>query len=266
MRNSTMLAGLVSALAFSPAFSGTQDDYRALRAWCVQRDLHRSDAAWQAQNNPQKYFHYQHYCSAMVAMRRAYGAKTKTDRRYRLQQVGNELQYVIDHASADHFLMPEVYALKGKAEVMLGRGVQAQASLGRALQLDPDHAGAYASIAEFHANNGDLAQALATVREGLSHAPESRALRVWEAELTAKLGARAQAVPAVRPKQAAPRTNDANAPVGQNGAAPTAPPEHSFPVPAAAAPQPVVPAGLPAATVESAPADSGAQAGSIRGN
>ncbi len=178
-----IVSGLAAASLALPAHAGTQAEYQALQNWCVERDRHKDDSAWQANNNPQKYFHFQHYCSAMRAMDRINRARNRQDVQYAVGLVKGELQYVIARYPAEYFLMPEVYALRGKAEFLGGSIADAEVSLLHALQLDPTHAGAYVTLIDLYKGTNRKARAVDTVRAALAAAPGHKGLRRKAQEL-----------------------------------------------------------------------------------
>ena len=78
LRSVILLAGSFGMVAGAAA--GTEADYQALRSWCVQRTANHDNAAWQAANNPQRYFHFHHYCFAMQWENKLISAANQKDR------------------------------------------------------------------------------------------------------------------------------------------------------------------------------------------
>lgn len=105
LRSVILLAGSFGMVAGAAA--GTEGDYQALRSWCVQRTANHDNAAWQAANNPQRYFHFHHYCFAMQWENKLISAANQKDRVAAANTIINETSYVIRHVPRTHFLIPE---------------------------------------------------------------------------------------------------------------------------------------------------------------
>jgi hypothetical protein len=178
-----MLVGCFAIVTTPGAQAGTQADYVELQAWCVGRDKWDKDKRQYAYPNPEKYFHFHHYCGAMRAMKQFYRAPNKRESTYAISQAKGELSYIISHAAADHILMPEVYALRGKAEYLGNFNYDAELSLVRALQLDPNHVGAHITLVDLYVKMNRKADTIKAVRAALAIAPEHKGVRRIAKEL-----------------------------------------------------------------------------------
>ena len=191
------MVGAKLALAFAvaaawgskPVFAGTQAEYRDLQQWCVGRDKWMAEGSKTDYPNPPEYFHFQHYCSALRAMKSLYSATSQEKMRYASGLVINESDYVISHVPESHTMMPEVYALRGKAMAIVKQNASAETNLAKALQLDPKHVGAYATLANHYLDTKRRAKAEETVKMGLSVDPQHKALRRMAADLGIKVEA-----------------------------------------------------------------------------
>lgn len=121
--------------------------------------------------------HVHHYCWALVSLRRASMAPNKEKRKHLVTTAINDLEYVINNASADFRLKPEVYARIGDAALQLEDFSKAFDAYDNARQLKPGYAPAYIGWADvlFKAGQRDAAREL--IEEGLRHAPDSPELR-----------------------------------------------------------------------------------------
>lgn len=127
--------------------------------------------------HPESYFHFHHFCSAMRAMDRFYKARKKQDSDYAIGLVRGEVGYVISHVAPDHFLMPEVYAFRGKAEYLGKKYQEAMVSLTKALQLDPNHVGAYMTLADLYLDTNQKGKVVEAIQAGLTVEPGNKGLR-----------------------------------------------------------------------------------------
>ncbi|MCK6408354.1 tetratricopeptide repeat protein [Thauera sp.] len=197
LRTATALLGLFGVVAGVAA--GTEADYQTLRAWCVQRTANQDNAAWQAANNPQKYFHFQHFCFAMQWENKLITAANQKDRVAAANTIINETSYVIRHVPRTHPLIPEVHALRGRAYDVSRRHVEAESDLLSALQLDPRHARAAVQLATLYVKTDRRDKAAEVVRAALSGSPGDFRLRKMGEDLGVKLP------PARPPAQDQPR-------------------------------------------------------------
>ena len=90
---------------------------------------------------------------------------------------------MIDRASDDFVLLPEILTKKGENLVRLGKGPQAIFDFERARTLKPDYWPPYAQISDYYRSIGDVARAREKLTQGLECAPDSTALRRRLAEL-----------------------------------------------------------------------------------
>jgi tetratricopeptide (TPR) repeat protein len=228
---------LVAILRPPSVYAGTQAEYQALQQWCVGRDKWTAEGRKTDYPNPPEYFHFHHYCAAMNAMNRLYATLDPIKQRYEASLVGGETGYVISHVPENHFLVPELYALRGRAQSLIKQTPQAEASLLKALQLDPRHVIAYLSLGNLYLETNRKAKAVEATKTGLAIDPQNKPLRRLAAKLDIKL---VEAKPeSVQPKSATTSGDQPQQGVGaepvQGGAKPTASATPSTPL----APEPV---------------------------
>jgi tetratricopeptide (TPR) repeat protein len=127
-----------------------------------------------------------HYCWGLMKTNRALIlARTRQDRQFYLADSIGEFDYVIDHATREFVLLPEILTRKGENLLSLGRAAQGVAQLRQAIELKPDYWPPYGALSDFYMKNGETAKARETLDEGLSRSPEAAALKRRLAELDA---------------------------------------------------------------------------------
>jgi len=148
--------------------------------------------AWYERMGPA--FHaLHHYCWGLMKTNRALLlARDPDTRRFYLGDAISEYDYVIQHASDDFVLLPEILTKKGENLVRLGKGPQAILEFERARTLKPDYWPSYAQLSDYYRSIGDVTRARETLSQGLESAPDSTALRRRLAELDG-VGARGDA-------------------------------------------------------------------------
>lgn len=175
---------LLCCLPTAPVIAGTQAEYQALQQWCVGRDKWTAEGKHTDYPNPPEYFHFHHYCAAMNAMNKLYSMIDARKQQYQAGLVVGETGYVLTHVAENHPLMPEVYALRGRALALIKQTGQAETNLMKALQLDPRHVGAYSSLGNLYLDSGRKAKAIESAKAGLTADPQNKSLR----RLAGKLG------------------------------------------------------------------------------
>ncbi len=138
---------------------------------------------WYAQLGPT--FHaMHHYCWGIMKTNRAVLlSKDAVTRQFYLNDAIGEFNYVIDHATPDFVLLPEILSKKGENLIRLGRGSAAIAELQRATELKPDYWPPYAQISDYYKELGDKARAREILQTGLKIVPDATALQSRLAQL-----------------------------------------------------------------------------------
>lgn len=176
-RSIIALAGILTIGSLPAAvYAGTEMEYRDLRNWCAARDKWTEEGRKTPFSTPDGYFHFHHYCRAVRWMNDSFKFRKEEDKRHAFVNVHNSLQYVLDKVPGDHFLIPEVYAVKGSAFVLEGKKAQAESALVRAHQLDPSHVDANITLARIYMETNRKERATDLVRRGLAAAPDSKSL------------------------------------------------------------------------------------------
>ncbi len=178
---------LLIGLPPAPAVAGSQAEYQALQSWCVGRDKWTAEGRHTDYPNPPEYLHFHHYCAAMNAMNRLYSTIDARKQQYQASLVVGETGYVISHVAETHPLMPEVFALRGRALALIKQNGQAETNLMKALQLDARHVGAYSSLGNLYLDSGRKARAIEMAKAGLAVEPQNKSLRRLAGKLAIKL-------------------------------------------------------------------------------
>jgi len=200
---------LLLALAGLPilAQAGTQAEYQALNTWCIGQIAGKSSAEKANQTTmaaaPRDSAGFAQYCEAYRVVMGMYGMSGAGHKSILLATVQNHLHYLIDSVPVDHYLLPEVYALRGRALYLNNQHAEAETALRKALQLDPRHAPVYATLADVYLDSKRKPMAQEAVRKGLALDPDSKSLK----RLARALGIK---VPA-KPANAAPNIPEAPA-------------------------------------------------------
>jgi hypothetical protein len=124
------------------------------------------------------FWHFHHYCYAMVWMMRADKATNSAmERRGNLAGAVDDIDYVLKYIGPDYFLLPEMLTRKGRVLRMQERYREAIDVLRQAADQDPTYWRAYLELANTYEAAGDRKQAIGALREGLVHSPESKGLK-----------------------------------------------------------------------------------------
>jgi tetratricopeptide (TPR) repeat protein len=178
---------LASTCLPTPGLAASQSDYQALKIWCIERDQWNRGGRVTPFPNVANYEHYHHYCSAVDAINKEMFAKDKQKQKFHLGEVMNNTDYVISHVAPTHNLLPEVYALRGKALAMAHHNAEAERDLLKALLMDPTHLEALFTLAQLYADTRRQDAATKTVLAGLAIAPDNKRLRRLGKTLGVKL-------------------------------------------------------------------------------
>jgi tetratricopeptide (TPR) repeat protein len=212
---------LPALLAVLPdvSMAGSMSDYQGLKSWCIGRNKWDDEGRKTPYPHPDQYFHYHHYCGAMRWMQNYFKASSQRDKLFAFTNVHNNLDYVISHVPADHFLIPEIYALRGSAYALQGKKAAAETSLYRALQLDPGHVDANMALAKMYVESNRKEKAKELVKNGLAVAPDNKSLLrlakqlgIPEEEIKAAVDAASKKAAQVTGKEA-PQESAASEPV-----------------------------------------------------
>lgn len=127
-----------------------------------------------------------HYCFALTAVNRYWGARTKADRGFYLQRALNNFEYMVNALRPDFALGAELYSDRGNLFKLMGRPGEAAKDFRQAMAINPKFVRSYLQLADLQAAGKSKKDALKTVTEGLRHVPDSTALQRRYLELGGK--------------------------------------------------------------------------------
>lgn len=143
--------------------------------------------------------HMHHYCWGLMYTNRAlFLARTERLRTEYLGHSIEEFNYVIDRASLDFKLLPEILTKKCENLLWLDRDRQGMQECERAISLKPNYWPAYAAMSDYYTRTGDPAKARERLEAGLSAAPGTNALTRRLTELNSTKSKRSTELPAER--------------------------------------------------------------------
>jgi tetratricopeptide (TPR) repeat protein len=171
--------GLGTQAASAAPFAPSAAELAVLPPFCkVKLSADRSgDAPYAASIGPD-WLHIHHYCYALNFVNRYFqdfgDRMTQSDD---LKQAVNNFNYVLEHATPDFWMRAEIGTQKARILAAAKDNAQAIAALQIALQANADYAPAYAVLSDVYRDTGQKAKAIASVEQGLQHAPLDRPLQ-----------------------------------------------------------------------------------------
>jgi tetratricopeptide (TPR) repeat protein len=151
------------------------------------------------------FWHMHHHCWALINFRRAERATLSASEKLRLRKEAlSDFWYVAKNASHDFVLLPEIYTWIGRTELLLRNPRAAAEAFSRARSLKPNYIPPYIFWADFLVSQGQRAEAMKVVIEGLRHSPDSKAL----IELYYELGGKLENLPKREPSADKPLPSD----------------------------------------------------------
>lgn len=186
-----MLAGLFSvhAAAVEP-WAPTDAEMASLPPYCKARmksGQGSPDYKMWEQTLGKDFLHTHHYCAGINFINRYYRARSQQDKNFILNNALGTLTYMVEHASPDYSLMPDVYLSRGLTYSLMKRHGEAMADMQKAIELNPRQVKAYNVLADYYVSTGEKAKALETVTAGLRHNPGTKGLQRRYQELGGKL-------------------------------------------------------------------------------
>ena len=132
-----------------------------------------------------------------------------------LEGAVDEFTYVIDWSTPHFIMLPEVFRMRGDAQLKLRRLADASESYAAARRLKPDYAPAYTNWADELVRTGLKKSALTLLEDGLRVARDSKELRASYTQLGGNVEAFVKALP-----PAPPRAEAASAPASAPASGP----------------------------------------------
>ncbi len=184
-----LLLPLLTILPAKPLYAWTDVEIRAMPPYCAGRYARNNNLAeykrWEGMYGPD-FLHVHHLCDGIGSLDRYYKVRSEAEKRGVLNEAMGGLNYMIQHASPDFKLMPDVYLYRSQVFHLMNKSGEAIADLRKAIGLDPKYARAYTQAADYLERIGQRNEALKLVSEGLRHLPVNTSLQRVYANLGGK--------------------------------------------------------------------------------
>jgi tetratricopeptide (TPR) repeat protein len=178
-----MLAALLWAGAALADSRFSDQDVAMLPAYCLDTQSFAADygspgghEARTRQLGP-TYHHLHHYCLALVALNQAATSKSEQRKKRLYNSALGDIDYVLDRATPDFVLLPEILVKRGEALSRLKKAPLAEMSFKKAIAIKPDYWPAYRDLAGLYIDSGKRDSARTTLEKGLSVVSEKRVLQ-----------------------------------------------------------------------------------------
>lgn len=137
----------------------------------------KEEVFWSDQMGRRNFQAIHHYCWAMVAIQRANRAGVSANvRLHNLNSAVSDIDYVLQAATTDFVLLPELWTRRGEVLLRIKRHRNAEESFEKAIKIRPDYWPAYVGFAQTYLDQGKKVQAREIVNLGLKHVSDRRAL------------------------------------------------------------------------------------------
>lgn len=132
----------------------------------------------------ENYNHYHHFCWGIVSISRAYKSPSKGgSREGTAKRAIDDIGYLVERATPDCVLLPDVYTRLGEAYLLARDDKRAEAAFRLAWGIKPDYWRPYVWWAQRLMQQGRTREALAIAEEGQKNAPGVAALDALVSEL-----------------------------------------------------------------------------------
>ena len=173
----------------------TAAEWARLPRYCPDTQRHgpyeANKGKWEAVMGP-GFEHMHHYCWGLINFARAERATVTKEQKLYLRGVAeDDFLYIVKNTNDRFILLPEVLTWIGRTRLLRLKPDDANKAFAKARALKPDYWPAYTYWADFLLASGRKAEALAMVKLGLQHAPQSKAL----SELFRTLGGKPGDIP-----------------------------------------------------------------------
>lgn len=130
--------------------------------------------------------HLHHYCWALTTEHRVARENPK-DGKFWLQQAIVDIDYVIrENRDPNFFFLPEIYTSKARIIFKLDQPSDAVQWLQKAIEIRSDYVPAYARLSDYYADQGNNAQAIKILKQGIARSKRSQMLQRRLNELESK--------------------------------------------------------------------------------
>lgn len=178
--NVKLLISIAAILLVSPAVAQEKYNFSALPAFCKARIEPASQAQYrsgEAQFGKGNWDHLHHYCYAAHWWGKYRVGKNVQEKRYALNNVRTNLEYLVTHTRKDFYLRPKIYVELADAYKLMGQTGESAKYLEMAIAFNPTYAAAHAALVGLYREQGASAAALEAATRGLKYAPSSKSLQ-----------------------------------------------------------------------------------------
>lgn len=122
------------------------------------------------------YYHFHHYCWALNTENNAWKTHDKFLRKSKLNYALGDIQYILERSEPSFVYLPDIYNAQARILFSLRRYAEAAIALRKAIVAKPDYVPAIARLSDYYADNGDKAQAIKTLEEGIDNTEKATTL------------------------------------------------------------------------------------------
>lgn len=171
----------LALLGMNSAFGAEKYNYALLPPYCKARlDPANHKAEFQQlsrQFGGGNWGHMHHYCYAADFWVKYRSAQKEQDRRFHLNNIRTNLEYIVTHTRADFFMRPKVYMELAEVHKLSGQHGESVKYLQDAIAFNPRYAPAHVALVALLRQQGANSAALEAATRGLRYAPESASLQ-----------------------------------------------------------------------------------------
>jgi len=132
---------------------------------------------WTASMGP-TFIHMHHYCYGLQAVNRAeFMSRTREDRIHNLGVSIKEFDYVIERATPEFAMLPEIFTKRGESLIKMDKPGEGMVDLRKAIDMKADYWQAYAVIGDYFKDAGEPAKAREWLEKGLAARPDTFPLK-----------------------------------------------------------------------------------------
>lgn len=188
---SSILIALLGATPAQAVYPFTDAEYAMLPEYCHHQgnvsENHRATNSAEWRNILGEDFEpIHHWCAVYMWMGRAYKAGIGShEGKNMLRMAESDTGYFIKRMARNSPRAAEAFTRLGEVYLLQGKPKQAEPAFKRAHEIDPARWQPYLLWAQFLYKNGQIADARKEISDGLEHAPDSKALKAFLAEMDA---------------------------------------------------------------------------------
>ena len=160
-------------------FPSTDADFALLPPYCAAKYNRpgTNPDKWKRLFGRQNWVHIHHYCSGLDNINKAHKLIGNPEKsRHRLRVAIKGIDYMLENATANFVLLPELHLKKGQIYAELKQYSNAFTEYNNAIRLKKDYSAAYANMSDLYVKTGNREEAIKTLEKGLKMKPNSKKL------------------------------------------------------------------------------------------